>query len=184
VSAAPQNIDGRATRALVLAPIVAVAAIDAGYVAIIRSQPDQRPDVLAVPFVACYLALMTVLLVASLFDLPMLVRLRPALRAAGAAGLLVLGVVALFSIGLPIFLAGSLVTAATVMTLVTEKSRDATASAVAAAVLAVAVLLVGSGLTSRYIVCPGTGEMAVTTGLVTGGFSYECRDGQLTTTSS
>ena len=63
---------------------------------------------------------------------------RLALRAAAAGGLLVLGVLAIFSIGLPLLIAGAMATGATVRTLggpiVTVPSLSAVAAAVGAGV--------------------------------------------------
>ena len=76
---------------------------------LIRAQPGSRPGIVGVvPFVAGYMFVMAVLLWLSIVDRPALASMRPAMRAAAAAGLLVLGVIAAFSIGLPIIVAGIL----------------------------------------------------------------------------
>jgi hypothetical protein len=109
------------------------------YLLLIRAQGEPQPDAFTVPFVAGYLALMAVLMWLSLLDQPRLTPLRPVLRGAGAAGLLVLGVIAAFSIGLPIFAAGVLATIAAVRALAGPQRRNASLSEVAAAVIAVIV---------------------------------------------
>src|SRR3977135_1858193 len=85
--------------------LIVVLATDVAYLLLIRAQntPSTQvgaaPDVFTVPFVAVYLVAVAGLLAASLMH-----RLRPslrfALRTAAASGLLVLGVLSLFSIGL------------------------------------------------------------------------------------
>jgi hypothetical protein len=177
--------DGRAVRVLVVVPIVGLMAVIAGYIAIIRSQDGARPDdVLTVPFVTGYLLLMALLLAVSLLELPAIARSRPALRGAAAAGLWVLGVLALFSIGLAIVICAALATAATVVTLTARPSLRATVSAVVAGILSVVVLAVGFEITARVIVCPATGQSGGTTAaFLTNGFSYECNDGVLTTSN-
>jgi hypothetical protein len=96
--------------------IVLVTAF--GYVLIIRAQESYPPEAFVVPFVAAYLALMAVMLGASLRPGRLAVRLRPALRGGAAAGLLAIGVLALTSIGILLVVAGGLAAAAAVMTLV------------------------------------------------------------------
>jgi hypothetical protein len=175
--------EGRAARVLVAVPIVGMLAIVAGYIAILRSQDGVPPsDVLTVPYVAGYMLLMALLLAVSLLERPAIARLRPALRGAAAAGLWVLGVLALFSIGLAIVVCAALATAATVLTLTARPSLKATISAVVAGIVSVVVLAVGFQITASHIVCPATGQSGGTTaGFLTNGFSYECNDGVLTT---
>jgi hypothetical protein len=133
--------------------------------------------------VASYLLLTAVLLALSLVDLPFLVGLRPALRTAAAAGLLVLGLLAVFSIGLALLIAGGVATAAAVKTIAATHRASAVVSAVLAAVLAVVVLVIGLEIAWRTIVCPPTGEMGGdTVGVFTGGVNFTCRDGHLTET--
>jgi hypothetical protein len=86
----------RTLRRLVWIAIVIVAVTDIGYAAIIWSQQSNPSDGFRVLFVATYLALMAAMLGISLFELPPIVSLRPALRAGAAAGLLVMGILAIF----------------------------------------------------------------------------------------
>jgi hypothetical protein len=160
--------------------LILVLATDAAYVALIKGQGSVAPDVYTVPFVAGYLLAMAALLAYSLMRLA-----RPAwrmpLRAAATGGLLVLGVLAIFSVGLPLVIAGALATGATVRTLRGPQLTRASLSAVAAALLAVIVLVAGFEITERVIVCPATGTSGGGgTGLVTGPYYYDCVDGQLT----
>jgi hypothetical protein len=120
----------------------AVLAVDVLYVAVIVAQgPGPNPYV---PFfVSGYLALMAVLIVVALIPRPGLARLRVPLRAAAAAGLLVLGMIAAFTIGLPIVIAGLLV----VFGLVKTRPAGSRWPGAAASVVSVGVLVAGFQLT-------------------------------------
>ena len=171
--------EGRSLRWLVVVPIVIAGLDDIAYVALIASQPEHAPDILTVPFVATFIALMAALLALSLAGSPLAVSLRPALRAGAAAGLVVLGVLGAFSIGLPLLIAGFLATGAAIRTL--AGGIPAVAAEIAAAVLAVALLVVGFEVTARVIVCPTDGSSAGGSwpGIVTHGFTWECSGGRL-----
>jgi hypothetical protein len=171
--------EGRALRAMVWIAFVIVLVTDVGYVLLIRTQQPYPPDAFTVPFVAAFLALMAGMLGMSLFDSAPVVRLRPVLRAGAAAGLLVVGVLALFSIGLPLVVAGALATGAAVRTLA-GRGRFSVVSEVVAAVLVLIVLVAGFDVTERLIVCPPTGSSGGGgPGFLSGGYHWECVDGQL-----
>jgi hypothetical protein len=160
--------------ALILALATAVA-----YLWLKLGQSDAAVDVYTVVFVAGYLVLMAALLLTSLTRLSRtawLIRL----RAAAAGGLLVLGILAIFSIGLPLVIAGAMATGSTVRTLRGPFRTSASLTAVAAAVVAVIVLVAGFEVTERLIVCPSQGTRTVSgSGLVTGPYHYECVNGRL-----
>ena len=163
---------------LVCIPIVAALVDDLAYVVLIGSQPERAPDVYTVPFVAAFIALMAALLGISLLDRPLAVRLRPALRAGAAAGLILLGVLGAFSIGLALLIAGALAVGAAVRTLA-GRGRLWVFYEVSAAVVVLAILVVGFEVTARIIVCPATGGAGGQwPGIVTRGFSWECVGGQ------
>lgn len=167
------------SRALVLADVAA-------YLFLIRAQGGAAPsDVFTVAFVAGYLMLMAIVLTLSLFDGPRLVAMRPVLRTAAAAGLLVLGVFALFSIGLLIVLAGVLATIGAIRSMAVPRlARRTGLLEIVAAVIAVTVLVGGFVVTQRLILCPPQGTMSgSTSGFMTGGYSYQCNDGRLTMSS-
>jgi hypothetical protein len=172
--------EGRTLRWLVVVPIVIAVLDDIAYVALIASQPEHAPDIFTVPFVATFIALMAALLALSLAGSPLVVTLRPALRAGAAAGLVVLGVLGAFSIGLPLLFAGFLATGAAIRTLAGGGLPAVTAE-IAAAVLAIALLVVGFEVTARVIVCPTDGSSSGGSwpGIVTHGFSWECSGGRL-----
>jgi hypothetical protein len=172
---------GRPTATLVWASVVLVLGVLVAYLLLIRAQGQAQPDAFTVPFVASYLALMAVLLWLSLLDRPRLASLRPALRGAGAAGLLVLGIIAAFSVGLPIFAAGVLAAIAAIRALAGPRLRMAVVSEVAAAVIALIVLVGGFEVTQRLIFCPPTGSISGGgSHFVTGTYHYQCLDGTLT----
>jgi hypothetical protein len=157
--------------------IVGITAF--GYVLIIRAQESYPPEAFVVPFVAGYLALMAAMLGASLRAGRLAVRLRPVLRAGAAAGLLVMGALALMSIGILLVVAGGLATASAVMTLVGRHWSTFLYEA-AAALVALALLVAGFEATDRMIICPAKGVSGGSGyGLVTGGYHYTCVDGQL-----
>jgi hypothetical protein len=172
-------VDRTWTRVLVWVAIAGVVAIDGLYLAIIHFQGDPAPaNVLTAPFVASYLAVMAILLAASLLTAA---TAKPVLRAAASAGLLVLAVLAAFSIGVLILVVAGLAIAATIPTLGIQKSRRIRVAAGVAALVAAVVLIGGLELTSRFLVCPATGSSGGTTGSFFGQVSYECDNGRLTT---
>src|ERR1700730_1438398 len=150
-----QPVDSRAARLLTWVALILVLATDSAYGLLIRGQGGVSLDSYTVPFVAGYLLVLAALLIASLMPLPGPAWRMP-LRAAAAGGLLVLGVLAIFSVGLPLVIAGALATGATVRTLRGPQLTRASLSAIAAAVLAVVVLVGGFEVTQRVIVCPAT----------------------------
>jgi hypothetical protein len=173
--------EGRAVRLLVWIPIFSLVVVAAGYVAIIRNDAERPADILTAPFVVAYLGLMAALLAISVLDTSVVRGLRPALRGAASAGLLVLGVLGLFSVGLPILIAGVVATAGAVVTVASRPTAVAAVSAVVAGLVAVAVLLAGFEFVWHYLVCPSTGISAGTTaGIFVSSYSYECSYGHLT----
>ena len=176
---APVVREARSLRLAVWVAIVIVGLTDFGYLLIIRIQDPQPPDAFTTPFVAAYLALMVAMLGISLLDRPLAVRLRPVFRAAAGAGLLVMGVLALMSVGVLLVLAAVIVgvTAAISMS---HFRLPVLVSQVAAAALAGAVVIAGFEVTGRLIICPAQGTMGGSgPGFVTGGYHYECVNGRL-----
>jgi len=170
-----------AARVLVAVAVVAIAAIVVLYLSIIRSQggpgepPTDTPWV--VPFVAGYEILMALLLAASLVVPP---AVRPALRGAAAAGLFVLGVLALFSIGLGDIIAAALAAAATVLSAMATRGPRTWLSLAAAALASVAILLGGFQIAWSHIVCQPTGQSGGSSAGLFGGAAYDCNEGVLT----
>jgi hypothetical protein len=178
VATRPQT-DGRAARVLVAVAVVAVVAIDALYLAIVVNQGGPQADTTWVaPFVAGYLGLVAAMLLISLVaGDPLAV----GLRGGASGGLLVLGVLALFSIGFAILIAAVVCIAATVVTLSRRPATRSIFAAAAGLVLTIAVLVVGFQIAWQQISCPATGESGGTTASWTGsGQSYMCSNGHLT----
>jgi hypothetical protein len=167
-----------------LVALVIVIATDVLYVAVINAQGSSDPMVYVPRFIASYLAVMAAMIGVALLPRREVVEIRVPLRAAGAGGLLVMGLIGAFSIGLPLVVAGILTTVALSRTASVPASRWTRLLGLAAAVLAVAVLVVGLEVSMRMIRCPETGtSVGGGSGLVTGPYSYECRNGQLHWTS-
>ena len=174
-----EAVDTRAARLMTWVALILVLVTDAAYVLLIRGQGAIAPDAYTVPFVVAYLLLLAGLLLASLMGLPRAAWRMP-MRAGATGGLLILGVLAIFSIGLPLLIAGALATGATVRTLRGPQVTRASVSAIAAAVVAVVVLVTGFEITQRVIVCPATGSSGGGgNGFVTGPYYYDCVNGQL-----
>ena len=160
--------------------VIVVLATDVAYLLVIRAQNTQdAPTQSIVPFIAAYLMGIAALLAASLIR-SLSPNLRLPSRAGAAGGLLVLGVLSLFSIGLPLVVAGAMATGATVRTLRGPLLTSSSLFAAGAAVLAVVVLITGFEVTERVIVCPAHGSSGGGgTGFVTGPYYYDCVDGRL-----
>ena len=170
-----------AVRVLIAVAVVAIAAIVVLYLSIIRSQggpgepPSDTPWV--VPFVAGFQILMALLLAVSLVVPP---AIRPGLRGATSAGLFVLGVLALFSIGLGDIIVAALAVAATVLSVIANPGPRTWVSVVAAAIVSVAILLGGFQIAWSHIVCQPTGQSGGSSAGLFGGRAYDCNDGALT----
>ena len=169
----------RAQRVLVSVAAVAVLAIDALYVTLIQAQggpPSDEP--LVVPFVAGYLGLLAVALGLTLV-LPGL--LRVGVRGAAAGGLLLMGVLTGFSIGVGVLVAAIVSIAALVVTVSRHPGARPAAAAVAGIVVGVALLLIGLEVAWSHVVCAPTGESGGSIpSLIGPGASYECNNGVLT----
>jgi hypothetical protein len=173
---------GRVSAALVCGSIVLVLADAIAYPLLIRAQDGHPPDtVTLVPFVSGYMLLMALLLILSLLGHRHAVMLRPAMLAASASGLLLLGVFALMSIGLPLFLAGILAAIAAAISMAARASRRVVLSQLAAGAIAVTLLVGGFLVANRIIVCPPTGSMSGgSSGFLTPAYHYTCVNGTLT----
>lgn len=157
---------------------VAVAAVEFLYIQLIAVQGGPDPaGVWVVRFIVGYLALMAVLLTVSVLAPA---GYRAPLRAAPAFGLFVLGVLAMFSIGIALIVCAVLAGISAFLDARGEpKLWPVTAAGVFAAV-AVVALLAGMQVASRQVVCPPSGQMSGSTGGLFGSVSYECDNGRLT----
>src|ERR1041384_7469771 len=160
-----------------LAAFTIVLVTELVYVSLINAQagPDDTPFVPR--FVAGYLAVMAALIVVALVPRPEIVRVRFALRAAAAGGLLGLGILGAWSIGLPLVLAGILIVVVLGRTARVSGSRLGRLMGLVGAVL-------GLDLAGRVIVCPEAGTSSGGgTHLLGGSYQYECNSGELHMTS-
>jgi len=173
---------GWASATLVWVAVALVLADVIAYRAILGGQGGPPPDSAAVvPFVGGYMLLMAALLGLSLLGNARMAMLRPAMLASAAAGLLLLGFFALFSIGLPLSVAGILSAIAAIRSLSGRNGRSAVLSEVAGAVIALMVLVGGFVVTQSIVVCPPTGTMGGgSSGFLTGPYHYRCDNGTLT----
>jgi hypothetical protein len=172
-------IDSPPARFMSWFALVFAIATDAAYLLLKFGQSGASLEIVTVAFVVLYLVALAALLGASLRR-RWSASARLPLRAGAAGGLLVLGVLAISSIGLPLLLAGALASGATVRTLRGPFATASSLLAVAAAVVAVAVLVAGFEVTERLIVCPAHGSASGGgSGLVTGPYQYDCVDGRL-----
>jgi hypothetical protein len=172
-------VDSRQARFMTWFALVFALATAVAYLVLKSSQGDGMLDQSTVVFVAAYLLALSTLLAVSLMRRWSAV-VRLSVRAAAAGGLLVLGVIAIFSIGLPLVIAGAMATGATVRTLRGPFVNPGSLAAVAAAAVAVALLVAGFEVTERMIVCPSQGTASGSgQGLVSGPYHYECVNGRL-----
>lgn len=157
---------------------IVVATVDAlyiGYVRFVQTGTSDMPWV--VPFVASYLGLVAVCALLSATGSAGSWRI--ALLGASAGGLAVLGFLALFSIGLPLFVMGLVSIAALVRAIRGATNRRlATSASIAGALVAVLVLLAGFEITDRIIACRPGVVSGGGTGFLTPSYSYTCQNGR------
>jgi hypothetical protein len=163
---------------------IIAAAVDVLYLGVINTQGGSNPQFLRAPFVAAYIALMAIC--ASLSAFASAAQWRPLLLGISVAGLLLLGFFGIFSIGVPLMVAGVLASLGLINALGRrgrpgEPSRKASAAVAAGgAVLAVVVLLVGLSLTELAIRCPANGVEEVSgTNFLGGSYQFSCDNGKL-----
>jgi hypothetical protein len=167
-----------------IAAAVITAAVDVLYLGIVSSQGGGNPEFIRIPFVATFIALMAICCALSVRASA--ARWRPLLLGVAAAGLLLLGFFALFSIGAPLALAGALALLALIHTLTSASvrgtsARAAAAKAVGGAIAAVVVLLAGFLVADYAIRCPSSGQEGGSgTTLLGASYSYSCDNGRLT----
>jgi len=172
-------------RRLAVAAALIAGTVDVLYLGYVGSQGPGDPQLLRVPFVAIFIAVMAIC--AALSARKSAARWRPLLLGASAAGLLLLGYFGIFSIGLPLLVAGAFALVSLVGTLSLEggppaRSGKAAATGIAAvgAVTAVVVLLAGFSVAERAIRCPASGsESGSGPGVLGGSYEYSCNNGEL-----
>ena len=158
---------------------IVVAVVDVLYVWLVGFVQGARSDMpWAVPFAASYLGLLAVCALLSATGSPSSWRI--ALLGAAAGGLVVLGFLALFSIGLPLFVMGLVSIAALVRTIRRATIRGlATGASIVGALAAVLILLAGFEITYRIIAPCRPGVVSGGgTGFLTPPYSYTCQNGR------
>jgi hypothetical protein len=169
-------------RPLGLIVAIVVAIVDVLYVWYIGFvQVGTSDEPWRVPFVAAYLGV--VALCALLSTIVPAGAWRVALLGASSSGLLVLGFLALFSIGLPLVIMGLLMGAVLVRTIKSANRGGFSAgTSVVGALTALLVLLAGLWITERIIACPPGAVSGSGTGFLSGSYSYTCQNGRATVT--
>jgi hypothetical protein len=164
---------------------IIAAADDAFYLGVVNTQGGSNPQFLRVPFVAAFIALMAIC--AGLSSRASAARFRPLLLGVSAAGLILVGFFSIFSIGLPLVVAGVLASLGLINGLGPARSsgersgKAAVAMAAGGAVLTVAVVLAGFTLTELAMRCPANGiETGSGSTLLGTSYSYSCDNGKLT----
>ncbi len=159
-------------RYLAYGAALVTALVALGYGLLVGQQDGQEPDVLRIPFVFAFLALLGTAALAG-------VRW-PAWLGFAAGGQLGLGLVAIFSIGLPLLGAGLLASLALAGALAKEWRTGRLLRAGLGGAAAVAILIAGSEVVDRVILCP-PGRYVSGSGyhLLTGGYHWECVNGEL-----
>jgi len=173
-------------RRLGVAAALIAGTVDVLYLGYVGSQGASDPQFLRVPFVAIFIAVMAVC--AALSARKSAARGRSLLLGAAAAGLLLLGFFGIFSIGLPLLVAGAFALVSLIGTLNLEGGPPAgpgkaaaAGMAAAGAVTAVVLLLAGFSLAERAIRCPARGvESGGGIGVLGGSYEYSCNNGTLT----
>lgn len=171
----------------IIAAAVIAAMVDALYLGVVQTQDGGDPQFLTVPFVATSIALMASC--AALASRASSARWRPLLLGVATGGLLLLGYVGMFSIGLPLLVAGLLLLISLIVTLSSRATADRQRAkarigvAAGGAVVAVALLLGGFTVSELFIRCPARGQMSGSGLTVLGmSYTYRCENGKLTIT--
>ena len=175
-------MEPRATVIMTRAAVAILVLTDALYLVLIFSQPDRSPEgTVTVAFIATYMLVMASLLATSMSSRPRIVASRTTLRGGPAGGLLLLGTLAAFSIGLPILVAAGLAIVGATRSVPRPGWKAPAALGALAALAAVIILVAGIDLSQRLIICPAHGIATGSgSGLVSGPYHYECSNGSLT----
>lgn len=168
----------------VVAGVIA-AAVDATYLRIVSAD---NPQFLTTPFLAVFLALMAICALLSSRESAR--RVRSVLLGAAAGGLIVLGVLAAFSIGVPL-LAGGVIALIGLFSGPDPARRSGEKSerrrqlgiAAAGALVAAVALVAGLEVATFAVKCPQHGSMSGGgIDLIGRSYQYSCANGQLTLT--
>src|SRR5260370_37084181 len=142
-------------RWLAVISAVMAALTDILYFGVVVGQGGHDPIRWRVAFVATYIAVLA--MTAALSARASASAWRPALLGLSAIGLLATGYVAIFSIGLPLLLAGALAFIALVVSLTASRQPAALLKAGAGALVALVIFVGGFEASERAIACAATG---------------------------
>src|SRR5207248_4201627 len=137
-----------------VAAIIA-AVVDGFYYGFVSHPDGHDPLGWRVAFVATFIAVLAI--TAALSTRASATTWRPALLALSAIGLLSMGFIGIFSIGLPLLIAGALAFVALMFSLAASRQPAGILKAGAGGLLALAIFLGGFGATDHAIGCPATG---------------------------
>jgi hypothetical protein len=164
---------------------IIAAADDALYLGIVGTQGGSNPQFLRIPFVAAFIAAMAIC--AALSSRASALRWRSLLLGVSAAGLILIGFFGIFSIGLPLVVAGVLASLGLINSLGQARANGKTSGSAAVAmaagggVLATVALLAGISLTELALRCPANAiESGSGASLLSGSYQYSCDNGKLT----
>ncbi len=166
---------------VVLSAVTVACAVDIVYVSQIIGPPGGRPDPLVwrSPFVAFFIAMMAI--AAALAVRPSTVGWRTLLLGLSAVGLLAMGYLAIFSLGLPLLVAGLGVLVVLIGAVAASRQPAGVLRAAAGGLLALVIFFGGLELTARAISCPAHGFEGGTGSSFFGDpYHYLCVDGKLT----
>ena len=164
-----------------------LAAVGAGlaglvcllYLVVVSGQPGDGAISLRVPFVAAFIAAMA--LAAAAAAGKRADRFAPLLLGLSAAGLLAMGVIAIFSIGVALLVAAIPILVAAVLAVQRSHELAGVVQLVGGLALALAVFVVGIRVTEVPVACPPSGyESGSGPGLFSGPYHWTCVNGRLT----
>ena len=172
---------GAALRWVVLIAVIVACAVDILYVSQIVGPPGGRGYSLPwrPVFVALFIAAMTI--AAALAINPSAAGGRTVLLGLSSVGLLAMGYLAIFSVGLPLLVAGLGLLVALIYAVVASRQPAGVMRAATGGLLALVILFGGFELTAQAITCPAHGFEGGTGSSFFGGpYHYTCVDGKLT----
>jgi hypothetical protein len=172
---------GRPLRWIVTAALVVAVVVDIVYVSYLSRPPGGRGDSLVWrgPFIAAFIAVMAIAVALALRSSAS--RWRTLLLGLASIGLVAIGFVGIFSIGLPLLVAGLACLAVLIGIVLGSPNRAEFFKAGAGALLALAIFFSGLELTAQAISCPAHGfEGGTGSSFLGGPYHYVCVDGKLT----
>jgi hypothetical protein len=166
-------------RWLAVISAVIAALTDILYFGVVVGQGGHDTIRWRVAFVATYIAVLA--MTAALSARASASAWRPALLGLSAIGLLAMGFIAIFSIGLPLLIAGALAFVALVVSLTASRQPAGLLKAGGGALIALVIFVGGFEASERPIACAPTGvETGSGSGLLSGPYHYTCVNGKLT----